>query len=353
MSGGIAAAAERRPVRFACDSALLLALFAGPAAALETVIIDIERIEQETVFDGVLEAVNRSTVAAQTSARVEEIHFDVGDYVEKGTTIIRFRDSEQRARLESAAASLREARARLADAEANHVRVKEVFDRGLLPKAALDTATADLNAARARSEAARAAVDEATEGLSHTLVRAPYSGIVEQRHIETGETATVGRPLMTGLSLEHLRAVVDIPQQHIAPLRAHRQSRVILPDGNSLPAHDLRIPPNADPATHTFRVLVSLPEGSHGVFPGMLVKVAFTSGAREELLVPAAALVRRSEVTAVYVAGDDGSLQFRYVRAGTPAADGRIPILAGLAAGERVALDPIAAGVAYREQAGR
>jgi RND family efflux transporter MFP subunit len=294
--------------------------------------------------------VNRSTVAAQTSARVEEILFDVGDYVEKGAVIIRFRATEQQARLDSAAAALREALARLTDAEVNYNRVREVHGRGLLPKAELDRAEADLKSARARVEAARAAGDEAREGLEHTVIRSPYAGIVVERHIEVGETATPGRPLMTGLSLEHLRAVVDIPQSAIAPLREHRSTRVILPDGTSLEAGDLRIPPGADPTTHTFRVLVSLPEGSHGVYPGMLVKVAFASGTGETLLVPAAALVQRSEVTGVYVVDDGDRIAFRYVRAGSPAPDGRIPILAGVEPGERVALDPIAAGMAYKRQ---
>jgi RND family efflux transporter MFP subunit len=320
--------------------------------AQETVTVTLESVERETTLDAVLEAVNQSTVAAQTRARVEEIMFDVGDYVEKGTVIIRFRDTEQRAQLERAQAGLAEARARLTDSEASYNRTKEVHDRGLLPKAELDKASADLTSARARVEAAQAAVNEADEGLDYTVVRAPYSGIVVERHIELGETATVGQPLMTGLSLEHMRAVVDIPQHAIAPLRTEGKARVILPDGQSVESTELRIPPNADPTTHTFRVLVLLPVNDYGVFPGMLVKVAFTSRTDEQLLIPPEALVRRSEVTAVYVIDTEGHISFRYVRAGTPAADGRIPILSGLNGGEQVAIDPIAAGVAYKRQTG-
>ena len=321
-------------------------------SAQETVTVMRESVERETVLDAVLEAVNQSTVAAQTSARVEEIVFDVGDYVEKGTVIIRFRDTEQRAQLERAQASLVEARARLADVEANYNRVKEVHDRGLLPRAELDKVFADLNSARARVESAQAGVNSAREGLEHTVVRAPYSGIVVERHIEMGETATVGQPLMTGLSLEHLRAAVNIPQHAIAPLRRQLKARVILPDGQSVESTELRIPPNADPSTHSFRVLVILPVNDYGLFPGMLVKVAFTSRTEEQIMVPAEAVVQRSEVTAVYVIQPDGEIKFRYVRTGTPAADGRVPVLSGLTGGEQVAIDPIAAGVAYKQQSG-
>jgi multidrug efflux pump subunit AcrA (membrane-fusion protein) len=124
---------------------------------------------------------------------------------------------------------------------------------------------------------------------------------------------------------------------------------VILPDGRSVEASALRIPPAADPATHSFRVLVELPTEDHGVFPGTLVKVAFVSGEEDRLLVPAAAVVRRGELTGVYVVDERGRVGLRYLRLGTPVSDG-IPVLAGLSAGEAVATDPIAAGIAYRSQ---
>lgn len=319
--------------------------------ALATTVVAAEVVPQEIVLDATLEAVNQSTVAAQTSARVEELPYDVGDYVEKGAVIVRFRGREQAARLGTAEANVRAAQAQLGEAQSEYTRVKNVFERGLVARAALDKAEAALGSARARVEAAQAAAAELREGAEHTVVRAPYAGIVVKRHIEVGETATVGRPLMTGLSLEHLRAAVEVPQHLIGPLRVKPAARVLMPDGSSVPAESLRISPQADTATHTFHVHVVLAEGQHGGHPGMLVKVAFVSGEHEALLLPAAAVVRRSEVTGAYVVGADNRITLRYLRLGTPLADGRVPVLSGLEAGERVALDPIAAGAELKRQA--
>jgi RND family efflux transporter MFP subunit len=325
---------------------------ASPAAGppLQTVAAISRQTDREISLDGVLEAVNQSTVAAQTSGRVEEVLFDVGDKVEAGKVIVRLSNTEQQARLSSAQASVSEAHARLAEAQLNYDRTKEIFDRGLVARAALDTAAANLRSAQARVTAAQASTREAREGTAYTEIKAPYGGYVVKRHIEVGETATVGTPLMTGLSLDPLRAVVEVPQTYITALREHRRARVQLPDGRSVEATDLRLPPNADPATHTFRVLVTLPSGDHGVFPGSLVKVGFTSGTEQQVLVPAATIVRRSEVSGVYVVDTGGKVGFRYVRVGTPTAGGDVPVLAGLAADERVALDPIAAGILYKQQ---
>lgn len=331
------------------------------ATRLATLVVQSVRTARETAFDGVIEAINQATVAAQTGGRVVELPFDVGDYVPKDAVIVRLTGVEQKAQAGGAAAALREASARQSEARLQYDRIADLFTRGIVAQAALDRAKADLDSASARVEAARNALTQAREQSGYTVVRAPYGGIVVKRHVEMGETVSAGRPLMSGLSLEHLRAVVEVPQQHIGPLRSHKKARVIFPDGRTVAASELRIPPNADPATQTFRVLVALPQGRYGgddasgtgTFPGTLVKVAFTSGESEQILLPAGALVRRGEVTGVYVLGNGGQIGLRYLRTGTPAADGRIPVLAGLNAGERVATDPIAAGIAYKQAAAR
>lgn len=336
-------------------AALALALAAwvplARAADLPTADATVASVTEEQVLDGVVEAVNRSTVSAQTTGRIVELPFDVDDYVEQGEVIVRFRNNEQKARLEGARANLEEARARLSQAEAEYERIRRVFEQDLVSRSRMDQARAEYESARARVEAARAAVEQAREQFEHTIVRAPYSGIVVTRHVELGETATMGQPLMTGLSLEHLRVLVQVPQRHVRALRQHQSARVLLPEGGSVGAASLRIFPYADEGTHTFRVRVTLPEGQHGLYPGMLVKTAFVSGRVERLVVPGPAIVRRSEVTGVYVRDGDGRLHFRQVRTGSPLDDGRVPVLAGLEAGETVVTDPVAAAVALKSAA--
>lgn len=343
-AAGIAACGDRPPGDAAAEA----------PPALRTVTVELAPVARETAFDGVVEAINQSTVSAQTTGRVVELPYDVGDFVEQGSVIVRITTAEQRARSAAAEAALSGARARLAEAELAYNRTKDVYERKLIARAQFDRVAADFDSARARAAAAEAALAEAREGLGYTVIRAPYSGIVVARQVQLGEAVAPGRPLMTGVSLDALRVAVDIPQRHMGPLRKHRRARVILPDGRSLPVGELRLPPAADPATHSFRVLVDLPdlEGDAGIFPGTLVKVAFVSGETEGLLLPPEAIVRRGELTGCYIAGVDGAVAFRALRVGSPGADGRIPVLAGIAAGENVALDPVAAATAYKAQRG-
>jgi RND family efflux transporter MFP subunit len=319
------------------------------AADLAVATAQAQTIQQERVFDAVIEAVHQSTVSAQIVGRVVEINYDVDDFVPKGSVILRFRDSEQRARLEQAQASLQETQARLKEAQDEYSRVKDIYAKKLVAKAELDKAEAGLKAARARVEAAAARLAEGQEQLDHTVIKAPFAGVVTQRHVELGETVGVGQPLMTGFSFEHLRATTQIPQAFVTAVREHGEARISLPDGKRVAAESLRVFPFADEQSHAFNVRVNLPQGDHGVYPGMFVKVAFVTGDAERVLIPAVAVVKRSELTGVYVVDAAGTVSLRQLRIGARH-DEQVDVLAGLEVGEQVALDPIAAGIALKQQ---
>lgn len=319
----------------------------GPAppqartAQLATLTVTPERIPLERVLDGVVEAVNQSTVSAQTAGRVAEILYDVNDSVLAGAVIMRLRSAEQRSGLTQAQAALSEAEAREAEAQNRFQRITDMYARRVVAKAMLDEATAGRDAAVARLAAARAALASAREGVGYTEVRAPFAGVVTQRHVEVGEAVTPGTPLMSGASLAQLRVAVEVPQSLVARVRASGRAGIHAGD-RRIEASALTIFPVAASPSSSFRARLELPEGASGLAPGMFVKVGFVVGEAQRLLVPAGSLVERSEVTAVYVVNADGRALLRQVRVGRRHGE-RLEILAGLAAGEHVATDPIAA----------
>jgi RND family efflux transporter MFP subunit len=305
-----------------------------------------ERVPLELVWDGVVEAVNQATLSAQTSGRVVELPFDVDDFVPAGAVVVRFTDVEQQSTRKRAEAQIASAEAANKNAEADYARIAEIYARKLVAKSELDQATARRDSSRAALESARAALREAGQQVDYTVIRAPYSGIVTQRHVQVGESVRPGQPLISGLSLGQLRVNVSVPQSDIAAIRAHRQAAVILDDAsdNRIPARQVVLFPYADPQTHSFKVRLELAEQESGLTPGMTVKVAFVVGDAERLLVPATALVQRSEVSGLYVV-EDGGVALHQVRLGHRFGD-RIEILAGIIAGTRVATDPVEAGLA-------
>ncbi len=327
-----------------------LALTAQANQPLETAKAEYREQPRRHLLDGVVEAVHQSTISAQTKGQIEEILFDVDDFVEKGQVIIRLKSKEQQAGLNEAQAAVTEAAARLEEARQEQERMAKIYAKKLVARAALDRADAALKAAVARHAAAKAALAKSQEQMEYTLVRAPYAGIVTERHVEVGEIANPGQKLMTGISLDQLRVNVDVPQSLIEAVREHRKGSIQLPDDSWIDAEKLTIFPYAHHGSNTFKVRLDLPAGTPHLFPGMYVKCAFTVGSHKALLIPQQAVVYRGEVTGAYVLAPDGRITLRYLRIGQTGADGMVEILAGLKEGEQVALDPIAAGTLRKTQ---
>lgn len=321
---------------------------------LATAEVTLELLSREFRLDGVVEAINKATVSAQTGGSIEQILVDVDDYVEKGEVIMRLKDVSQKAQLKKAQAGEKEAISHLSNAEDEFKRIEEIYAKKVVSKAKMDEARHALSAAKARLESARANLEEAREQLSYTQVKAPYSGIVTERHVEQGESVQPGMKLMTGVSLEKLRVNVDVPQSLINKIRVFGKAYVYTDaalggDTVQVAVDKITVFPIADRASNTFKVRLDLPEGIDGLFPGMFVKASLVTGEKEVLLIPQQSIVYRSEVTAVYVVNDDGSMSFRHIRIGRSSHDSQI-VLSGLSAGEKVALDPIQAGIVLMQQ---
>jgi RND family efflux transporter MFP subunit len=314
---------------------------------LATNIVELNNVDNLQLFDGVIEAVNRSTISAQTSARIVRINFDVDDFVKAGEIILQFGDGEHKARLAEAESALRAAIAARTGAQQEFKRIEMLFARGAVAKARLDDAQASFEVSKARVQAAMAALEQAREQLGYTIVRAPYSGIVVERHVQIGEFANPGQPLMTGFSLENLRARVAVPQQFANLIR--RENRAVIFDGSggSIAAETLTVFPYADEKSNTVTIRATLAEGTDTVFPGMLVKVAFKTGSRKVLSIPDISTVNRGEVIGVYLFDENGSIHLQQIRTGR-SMDGRVEVLSGLKEGDRIAADPYKALLALK-----
>jgi RND family efflux transporter MFP subunit len=323
---------------------------APPAAALKAAAAEVREVDLTYSAEAVIEAVRQSTVSSQISGRIVELRFDVGDFVKKGEVIARI---DERAATQAVAASeaqVREADAAARNARLNYERSRQLLAQKFISQAALDKAEADSKQAQARLSAMLAGAGQAATERSFATIVAPYSGVVAARHVELGEMAVPGKPLMTGFDPSTLRAVANVPQAQVAAIQASGKARVEVPSlGRWIEVRQLTVVPAADPRTHTTQVRLELPEDARGVYPGVFARAHFTIGRAPRLLVPREAVFQRSEVTGVYVLDDRGAgglpPQMRQIRLGTAGDERAVEVLAGLRPGERVALEPVKAGM--------
>lgn len=323
---------------------------AAAADALSTVVLELREVDVTYPSEAVVEAVRQSTIAAQVQGRVMEVRVDAGDRVRQGDVLMRIDEREAAQALARSEAQVAQARAQLAEARQEVERARQLRARQFVSQAALDKAEAAHLAAQAQLEAALAGRGQATTARSFTTITAPLAGLVAQRHAELGEMAGPGRQLVTVYDPKDLRVVAAIPEQRIAQIRAQGRARVEFPDsGRWVDAGAVTVLPTADARTHVMQARVSLPARLEGVVPGMFARVHFVVGRARKLVVPAQALVRRGEVSGIYVLDTRGVPRLRQVRVGDPAGEAGLEILAGAAAGDRVVLDPVKAGIVLKQ----
>jgi RND family efflux transporter MFP subunit len=333
----------------ACGDGKPPAVAASPAKPLAAAPVELRDVELTFSAEATVEAVRQSTVASQISGRIVDIRFDVGDRVQKGEVIVRI---DERAATQAQAASeaqLRSAEAALANARASFERQRELFAQKFVSQAALDRAQSDFKSAESQVKAMLAGAGQAATERSFATVTAPYGGIVSARHVQLGEMASPGKPLMTGFDPATLRVVATVASTQVPAIQAGTRARIEIPAAQRwVDAKSITVVPSADPRTHSTQVRIDLPEDVRGVYPGVFARAHFSVGRASRLMVPREAVLRRSELVAVYVVPASGAPQLRQVRLGTVSDERGIEVLAGLKPGERVALDPVAAGMTTR-----
>jgi membrane fusion protein, multidrug efflux system len=343
-----------RAVRTLMASALLgvtLSAWAGdaPAAAaarpqmLATAPVTSSVRADSSGFDGEVKAVRQTAIAAQVAGAVVALDVRAGDAVKAGQILLRL---DARAAAQTAAAGAAQMQAALAAQEAaskDFERQKQLFRQSYISQAALDRAESQYKATHAQAAAQGAAAGAALTQSGFYVVKAPYEGVVSDVAIVLGDMAMPGRPLLTVYDPRSLRVSVAVPQSAAARWTPGQAMQVELPGtaaGRITPVR-AQVLPTVDPATHTLELWLDLPAGLPGVTPGMFARawlpVAGSADAR--LFVPARAVVRRAELSGVYVLGPDGRALLRQVRLGRLQED-TVEVLTGVSAGERVVLDP-------------
>ncbi len=323
---------------------------AAEPAALVTVLPLPADSAARVAYDGVVEALRQTTIAAQVSGAVVDLPVKVGDRVAASQVLMRL---DARAAEQGAAASdaqVRAARAAQVVAEKDLARQRQLAAERFISATALDRAEAEYKAAQAQATAQLAQAGAARTASGFYVVRAPYGGVVSEVPVTLGDMALPGRPLVTLYDPAAMRVTASVPQS-VAP--AVGDGNAVRAEIPALPtaAQRLQTParvqvlPAADLSTHTVTVRAELAPGLTGAAPGQFARLWLPSGESAQAMspwVPVQAVTRRVEMTGLYVLDAQGKPLLRQVRLGRRDAD-RVEVLAGLREGERVAADAQAA----------
>lgn len=327
---------------------LVIAQRPVPAAAVETAPVKFEGAGELYVADGYVEAVRQSVIAAQVAGRVTAVTVKAGDLMKSGQVLVRI---DERAAAQQAAASQAQvdaARAQVDAAQKEYERSQRLYQKRYISQAAMEQAEAQFKSAQAQTRATLAQASAASTQTSLHTLHAPYGGVVAAVTTEVGDMAVPGKPLLTVYDPGAMRVIASVPERYASALKTAGPIKLELPVAPEKlrwqTAQSITVLPTHDPASNTVQVRLNLPASASPLAPGTFARAHLPiagegSGA---LSVPLKAVVKRTELRGVYVADAQGKFHLRQVRLGKVTGD-HVVVLAGLTAGERVALDPVAA----------
>lgn len=335
---------------------LTLAMLAAPgarAAPVATALAQPGTAGGTLSLDGALQPVRQATLAAQTGGNVLSLAVKAGDRVRAGQAIAQVDARDAQAGLQRSDAAVAQADAEARNAQRAAERTRSLRSQGFVSQAALDQAETTLKAALSGVQQAQAGRSQAALQRGFATVTAPFDAVVLATHLEAGDLATPGRAIATVYAPGALRAVVQVPTSMAATARGASSVQVELADGRRVVPSSRSLLPGADAVSQTVEWRLDLPTADAATQgPGQAVRVHFqgpaptlSTGPAAPLVLPQAAVLRRGELTAVYLV-QGGRFVLRAVRTGANRGTAGTEVLAGLKPGDRFAADAVAAGLA-------
>ncbi|MEX0694924.1 MAG: efflux RND transporter periplasmic adaptor subunit [Rhodospirillales bacterium] len=347
VAAGILVCALAIPV----DAQKKPAVPAAKAVGMDTV--RIESLRQTVPVIGRFVPHQSGVVASRVSGPVDKYLVEVGDRVNTGDVIVMLVDNvfiwernRRMADVDSAKAALQTSRASLHLLEQELDRLKGLKDSPAFSPARLSDKTqetirakSEVSESSAQLKSAEANLQLGEIALANTAIRAPYAGVIIERHSEAGAYLREGDPVVSLLDHNNLEIEADVPANRISGLDEGRELAAVMEDGNTLKAIVRAVIPNENPRTRTRRVRFT------SVFPGSVkstaanqtVTVEIPAGEiRDVLTVHKDAVLNRGGAQLV-VLNADGKAIFRPVKLGQ-AIGQRFIINSGLVEGDIVVI---------------
>jgi multidrug efflux system membrane fusion protein len=312
------------------------------AFPVEVKSVESRRVEYTVTAVGSLEAFERVAVTSRVAGAVERVLFAEGQVVTKGQALAEVEPQRYRLAVSAAEATLQKARAGQAEAQAGYSRRQQASEKnpGLIRGEEIETWRTKVQSTAAEVAQAQAALGQARLNLRDAFVRAPVSGIIQTRTVQTGDYVPVGTVLATLHRRDPLLLRFTVAEQDAMPLRPGIIARFNVAEDPT--AHEARITHVAAAANQASRMVdvtanvinPNRPELRPGAFARVTVPIGAT---REAPVIPQTA-IRPSEKGFLAFTVDNGVARQHVLTLGMRTADGQVEVKSGLRAGETLVI---------------
>ncbi len=283
-------------------------------------------------------ATDTAALASRAGGWVARVDVDAGAHVAQGELIAEVGASDALGQLAEMQSRLTTAEATWKEAADNERRSAGLYRAHTTPAQQYEAVRRHLIATQAEVAAATSALAVAKSNLGYAEIRAPFAGIVAEKNVWPGDFASPGATLFV-LASDHREIRAHVGPATYDALKIGDKAEVVI-DGKTLPAVLTLVVAAADPKSRTHLVELHLQDDATAPY-GAYAELRLTLGRLPTLTVPETAVTRRAGLLGVFVVDEAHRAHFRLVRVGE-GRDGRIAVMAGLAAGEEVVAAPTA-----------
>ncbi|MBP7706526.1 MAG: efflux RND transporter periplasmic adaptor subunit [Candidatus Aminicenantes bacterium] len=305
--------------------------------------VDVEEVPvQSLVYSvtavGSVEAFEKVQVTARVSGAVDRVQFSEGEYAAAGQTLVEIETERYRLAVESAQAAFAKAEAAKADAEAGLKRRETVTTQnpGLIPGEEVETWRTKVLTAASDVAEKRSALNQAQLNLRDAFVKAPISGVIQTRTVQTGQYVQTGTVLATLVRRDPLLLRFRVPERDAARIKPGQKANFrVREDGREFAAKVVHVAESADDTSRLVDVTAHIEDaGDKALRPGSFAEITVpVSSAGEAPVVPIAAVRPSERGFLAYVVEGDKAVE-RILTLGMRSADGRVEVLSGLKGGE-------------------
>ena len=311
----------------------------------KTNVIDVNSVETHKMiltsepvvreFPGVVVADQQADIAARLTASVVEVLVKVGDQVKQGDVLARLESDDLDARVRQSEQALSSAQAQLNAARKEFARVKALLNRKLIPQSQYDQAESTLQTAQANFNRSQAAVSEAETTFGYSIITAPFDGLITQKPINKGDTATPGALLLSMYNPESLEIEVNFAESVMPYVSYDKQVEVAFPSYDVNASATIKeVTPSADANSRSYTVKLQF-KSPTAVYPGTFAKVSLTLTDDVVLRIPKEAVYQVGQLDYVKVLQEGGEVETRLIQLGD-----MDRVRTGLKQGDVVILNP-------------
>lgn len=267
---------------------------------------------------GSLRADQTVKVSPEIARKIEKITFKEGEVVEEGQVLVKLGADEIRHQLSSRQSALKQAKARLANARRTYQRNKNLNRQDLISNQQFDDSRESFESAKARVNQLQSDVEEARERLQDATIRAPITGYVGSREVDTGNYVQKGETLTTLYRLDPLEARFTVAGRFMGRIHTGQTVRVHVsayPE-KSFEGKVYYVSPSVREQTRDILVKARVPNPEHLLKPGAFAHVeTVVETYRKRPVIPAQALISTREGYIVFTV-NEGKAHRRTVKIG-------------------------------------